>query len=215
MDTARTRSARHGWLLWFLLLNVLLAGVSLATDPIVREAAFDRLPPGATVDDKAVLGTMLDQELVLRVAFLPVRTFVGWGLFALCLYYMAVAFRPPAPVRLAQMFALEVRSESALVLGAVVGAVRQGLAPARFSGAPPWSILELTGTGGGLGTDALLGALNPFALLYLALLISGVGLVCGFGRVRSALVVLGVWVTTTVLNAGALVALRDLLQLGV
>lgn len=218
MDTAPTHTARHGWLLWFLLLNVLLAGVCLATDPTVREAAFDRLPPGATAEDKAVLGTMLDQELALRVAFLPVRTLFGWGLFALCLYYTAVAFRPPSPLRLAQVFSLEVRSEGALVLGAIAGAARQWLhpaAPAQFSGAPPWSILEFTGTSGGLGTDALLASFNPFTFLYLVLLISGIGLVCGFGRTRSLLVVLGVWATTTVLNAGALGALRDLLQLGV
>lgn len=209
---------RPRWLTMFLLLNITLAGVELAMDPVVGEATFARLPPGARAEDRVVLREMLDSQLPLRVAFLPVRNIAGWGLFALCLYYMALAFRPLGPVRFVQVFALEVWAETALTLGSMATVLREWIVPGspeQFANAPPFSLLGLLESSGSIGVDTLMGAVTPFALIYLAVLATGMALLCGFRSGRALLVVLGVWGGTLLLNAAALTALKDLLHLAV
>ena len=207
---------RPRWLLVSILLNFLLMGFELGMDPMFREAAFYHLPAGATVQDSAVLAQMLDRQMPLRLAFLPVRNFFGWGVFALCLYYTALAFRPPEPLRIVQVFALELWAEVPLALGSYATLLREWLAPsgaARFVNAPPLSLLDVVPTAGSLEQVALLGALNLFAGLSLAVLTAGMVALCGFQTKKALLVVCWVWVASLAWNAGVLAALRDLLHL--
>ena len=207
---------RPRWLLVFLLLNIALAGFEIGMDPLFREAAFGRLPAGATEQDRVALSEMLDRQVPLRLAFLPVRNVLGWGLFALCLYFTALAFRPLAPVRFVQVFALEVWAETALLLGNLATLIREWLAPseaAQFHNVPPLSLLDLIPTAGSLELDAMLGALNLFSGFYLLMLTMGMAAICGFRTRKALVVVLSVWGASLVLNAGALAALRDLLHL--
>jgi hypothetical protein len=204
---------RPRWLLMFVFLNALLAGIDLGMQPAVRQAAFDRLPPGAGKQDRVVLTQMFEEQLPFRLAFLPVRNAAGWGLFALCLYYAALAFRPLEPVRFSQVFALEVWAESALALGNLATLIRVWMIPSGPQpGTPAFSLRDIVSPVGALEPDVILGTLNLFALLYLAVLTLGMAVICGFRTGRSVLLVVSLWAASQMLNLAVLEALRDLLH---
>jgi len=205
---------RPRWLLMFVVLSALLAGIDLGMQPVVRQASFERLPPGAGEQDRVLLTQMFEEQLPFRLAFLPVRNAAGWGLFALCLYYTALAFRPLEPVRFSQIFALEVWAEGALALGGLATLIRVWIVPSSADpGAPPFSLRDIAPPLGALEPDFLLGSLSLFTLLYLAVLTLGVAVICGFRTGRSLVIVVSLWAASQMLNLAVLAALRDLLHL--
>jgi len=204
------------WLLAFLLLNTVLGAIALGMHPLLRESAFQHLPPGATAEDREVLSEMLQEQLPLRIAFLPVRNAMAWGLFGLCLYYMALALGPLEPVRFVQVFALEVWAESTAALEALATLLRAWLNPSgveRGLSAPPFSLLSLLPGLDGLELHALLSSLTVFSVLYLAVLTGGMVTLCGFRTRRALLLVVCVWGVSAMLNVATLSSIRDLLHL--
>jgi len=204
------------WLLAFVLLNMGLGAIELGMHPLFRQTAFQRLPAAATAEDRAVLSEMLQEQLPLRLAFLPVRNALAWGLFGLCLYYTALALGPLEPVRFVQVFALEVWAESTAALEALATLIRAWMDPsgsARGLIAPPFSLQGVLPALNGLELHTLLSSLNVFTVLYLAVLTGGMAVLGGFRPGRALLVVGCVWGVTVILNVAALSALRGLLQL--
>jgi hypothetical protein len=206
------------WLFAFLVLCGALLAINIALHSVSSEATLQHIPPSASPSEREYLKQMLDQDIILRLLFLPVRLSIGWGSFALALYYLCLAFRPPESLRFVQIFALEVHAESALVLGQLALLIQSLLAAPAGSFAaliPPLSVAALLPSPVDFAHLAVLVPLNVFSLLYVWILTLGVAHFTGFSRWKAFVVVVCVWVVAVCFNAGTLVMIRTALHLTV
>ncbi len=202
-EAALQIAARPRWLGAFLFLSVLSVIISAAGYPHFVQEMLTRLPPSASKEDKEFLVTSLSRELPARLAFLPIRLFLGWGSFALLLFYLAKMFEPKEVIQFRQMLALEVHSEAIGVAAGIVvtGLLISGIGGISLSLADVWN--------GPLLQETMLRQVSLAALWQI--LVQGVALshLCGFGKLRGFLVVALTWAITASLNIGAVQIIID------
>jgi hypothetical protein len=201
------------WLVAFLILSIVCGGVYAVLHPYFIQATLAHLPSSATNPDKEVVIQSLNLELPAKLAFLPVRLFIGWSAFALVLLYACEAFAPREIIRFQQMFSLEVHSEATMAIAnmaALVITITHGHAGLVDV---PFSLAGFTGGDQTFIIRSLLTSLNIFTLWQVVLLTIGVSTLSGFGKIRSTLIVLLVWTLSTMFNLGAMKLLQDQLHL--
>jgi len=201
------------WLAAFLVLSMLSAAAYAVNHPYLIQKALAHLPPSATNADKQVVIQSLNLDLPAKLAFFPVRLFIGWSTFSLVLLYACKAFAPRETIRFRQIFSLEIHAEATLViasLAAMVVAVTNGHVG---SVGVPFSLAGLVAGDQSFIVRSLLTSLNIFTLWQVVLLTIGVSILSGFGKIRSTLIVLLVWTLSTMFNLGAMKLLQDRLHL--
>ncbi len=104
-QAVRLIKAAPQWLPTFLALSLVSVGIYMLTHPHLIQATLDHLPSTATEVDRSVVAETFRTQLGLRLAFLPIRLFIGWAAFALTLLYVCKAFNPMEHVRFAQALA--------------------------------------------------------------------------------------------------------------
>ena len=157
---------------------------------------------------------ILDGELGVRCAFLPFKLLIGWASFAVVLFYSCKAWGKNQPIRFVQFLSLEVHAESALVLAQIAICVM-----ALFDGSERLLLIPLgldrvrTGPTSFL-SRTLLNAVNPFTAWYLVILSSGAARLCGFRRIKAALITLSVHVLNLAFSIVSMVLFQETFHLG-
>ena len=189
-----TIAARPRWAGAFALLAAAHCALLLANNAAYVHLTLSHLPPSATAMEVEQVRASLDEGLLARCLFLPVRLGVGWSSFALLLMFAtrSVARQPSGGFR--HFLALEVHAELILLLAAAVRTV-------------------LGGTGENLLLRALLGTPNLFTLWYIVLLAYGAASLCQMRFTRALLPVAGVWLLSFAFDAGVTQILRETLHL--
>ena len=189
------------WLGAFIILAVASVLILIVEYSFRAHQTASLLPPSAFDVDRLAAEQFLQTELLTRCAFLPVRLFTGWISFALVLYYTCVAFAPAQRIRFKQIFALEVHAEAILVFGTLVAAVYAMLSTPAEGTIP---IVPLSAASFMPGINGLMllfmNSVNLFQLLYVVALVYGIRQITGFGRVKSAFIVLIVWAVCAFTN---------------
>lgn len=199
------------WLFAFIFLASLSVVSYALVHPLLAEKTLKHLPVSATRADKQIVVDNLNRELPAKLAFYPLRLFMGWSTFALVLLYVCRALGTQEPVHFRQMFSLEVHSEVTSVIGGVV-TTTSALSVGAL-GEAPFSLATLLAPRSSFIINALLTSLNIFTLWQVVILTFGVSVLCNFGMTRSAILVLFVWLLSVVFNLGALKLLEDELHL--
>jgi len=192
-------ASRPRWLAAFVMLSVLSIVVSAFVYPQSVREMLTHLPSSATEADKQVLLQSLMGELPARLAFLPFRLFLGWGSFSLALLIVAKAFEPKEMVRFQQIFGLVVHTETISLFARVA---------ALIDVTPP-GLAGIIGGDRSFVVESLLRQLNVFTVWQIAVQIVVISILCGFGGVRSLVVVLLVWILFLSFNAGVARLLLD------
>jgi len=201
------------WLVAFIFLSIVCGTVYAMIHPYLIQATLAHLPSSAMNPDKEVVIQSLNLELPAKLAFFPVRLFIGWSAFALALLYACKAFAPRETVRFRQMFSLEVHSEATMAIANIVAIFFAITSAHAGSVDAPFSLAGFTGGDQSFIVRSLLTSLNIFTLWQIVLLIIGVSTLSGFGKTKSTLIVLVVWVVSTMFNLGAMKLLQDQLHL--
>lgn len=152
----------------------------------IVESTLAALPVAATAMDRSWARSILDNELLLRCAFLPLRQLAGIAAFALVLYWLCTAFDPPVRAHFKQVFALEIHAEVFNMIGA-------------------WAAFALTmlGSNGSLsGTCmfALLTSTKIFTLGYVVALTAGLLVLFGFSKLKAGLLASTAWTSVILFN---------------
>lgn len=202
------------WMAWFLMLAAVSIAVHLSLHPYLVKATLAHLPSSATTEDKAVLAQRLSDELPSRLMFLPVRLLTGWAAFALTLYAIGVAFRPPERLRYVKVFALQVRAETFNVLGQFTAVCSLFLAPTDETGpvAIPFSAAMFSSSSD-VVMFSLLNSLNLFTLFYVTFLTVGMKIQSRFSGVKAISVVVLTWSLSLLFHVGTTSFLRKTLHL--
>jgi len=201
------------WLTAFVILSIVSAGVYAIIHPYLIQATLAHLPSSATNEDKQVVIQSLNLELPAKLAFFPVRLFIGWSTFSLALLYACKAFALREIIWFRQMFSLEIHTEATSVIANLAAML---LAVTNANGGSvdvPFSLAGFIGGDQSFIVRSLLTSLNIFTLWQIVLLTIGVSILSGFGKIRSTLIVLLVWTLSTMFNLGAMKLLQDQLHL--
>ncbi len=166
------------WLGAFLLIAAGLVALRLAWQSRLVEMTLAALPATATAQEREWAHSLLDNELLLRCVFLPLRQIAGMGSFAFFLYLLCGAFGPPMRARFKQVLALEVHAEIFNLIG---GSVSLGL--------------TLLGAGTPLLTSAKI-----FTLWYVVALTAGVAVLFGFSKTKACLLASTAWIVSVLFN---------------
>lgn len=201
------------WLGAFIVLTVVSAACYGLIHPHLVQSTIAHLPPTATDADKQIVIESLNQELPAKLAFFPVRLFIGWGTFSLALLYACKAFAPREIIRFRQMFSLEIHAEATSVIASIAAMVVAVTNAHAGSVDVPFSLAEFVAGDQSFIVRSLLTSLNIFTLWQIVILTIGVSIVCGFGKTKSTLIVLLVWTLSTMFNLGAMKLLQDQLHL--
>jgi Yip1 domain. len=188
--SARILRDRPLWVLPFCLLAMLHMGLLAAGDPLRVDAVLAHLPPSAVSADRKEVASMFAGDLPVRVLFRPVRLFLGWGTFAGLLSLFARAFSPAEPVQFRRLFALEVHAEAILFIGAALALL-------------PFPVC------------VLIRSWNLCTLWYVAVLVTGIRVLCGFRIHIAAFIAAGAWVFTILFTLGIITLLANALHLRV
>jgi hypothetical protein len=196
-----------GWLAPFCLAALLQVAAFVLTYGVRVHAMQLQLPTSATVADRLAAAQMIWQSACIRSLFLPVRLFLGWGIFALCLFWGTGFLAPPRPLRFREILTLEMFAEIIPSLGVLIAAV---FAPAQASSALPAGAglsLLVFAPAASWFLKMLLANANLMQLLYIVVLVAGIAKLSGFtalpasgglGRgvsvLKSASVVFAVWI---------------------
>ena len=123
-------------------------------------------------------------------------------------------FRSEA-IRFSQVFSLEVHSEATSVIASLVVTMLTLSNPLMNAGpaSMPLSALSFIDPDQSFVVKTLLASLNIFTLWQILILSMGVSLFCGFGRMKSALIVVLAWAFSALFNLGALKLVQDELHL--
>jgi hypothetical protein len=201
------------WLAAFLILSIVCAGVYAIIYPYLIQATLAHLPSSATNEDKQIVMQSLNLDLPAKLAFLPVRLFIGWSTFSLVLLYACKAFAPSETIRFRQIFSLEIHAEATLVIANLASMLVAVTNAHAGSVDVPFSLAGFIGGDQSFIVRSLLTSLNIFTLWQIVLLTIGVSILSGFGKIRSTLIVLLVWTLSTMFNLGAMKLLQDQLHL--
>jgi hypothetical protein len=199
------------WLFPFIFLASISVVSYALVHPLLVQKTLDHLPLSATKADKQIVADNLSRELPAKLAFYPIRLFMGWSAFALVLLYVCRSWGTREPVRFRQMFSLEVHSEVTSAIGGVIATISALSIGA--VGDTPLSLAMLFSLPSSFIINALLTSLNIFTLWRVIILTSGVSVLCNFGVTRSVFLVLLVWLLSLVFNLGSLKLLEDALHL--
>lgn len=202
------------WLLLFLVLSGLSILLEVFIQPYSVQAVLNHLPQSVTELDKLSVLQNLNQELFTRVAFLPIRLLIGWGVFSYLLYYICTFLSPQKPFRFVHVFSLEVHAETALILGKIAMFFRLATDPINI-------IARLTIPFG--CTDfievknytafTLLNSVNIFTFAYIAILSVGISTICEMSKVRAFITACIAWGIAILFNVGSIMALQDVFHL--
>jgi hypothetical protein len=200
----------------WLILFILLAGVSIIVILLQHERvvqlALDHLPSSATAEDKVAVRQSLDENLVIRCGFLPIRLIVGWAMFALTLFYACKAWSTSEVVRFGQLFSLEVAAESIMVLGRIASLIYGGDAETPFLRVP-LGIDMISLPSQDAVVQMALNSVNVFSIWYFVILTMGISLIYGISKTKSVISVGAVWIVEILSNASILYVLRETLHL--
>ena len=166
------------WLPAFLLVAAGLIALRIAGHSHLVESTLAALPPTATAADRSWARSLLDDELVLRCVFLPVRQAAGMGIFAFFLFVLCTAFGPPVRARFKHVLALEVHAEVFNLLGGFLS-------------------LAITLSG---ADSALLTSAKIFTLWYVAALTAGIAVLFGYSKLKACLLASTAWIVSVLLN---------------
>lgn len=194
---------RPRWFVPFVILSIACVILFALRYPDTVRTAIDHLPASARSEERRHAADVLNDELMLRSLFLPIRLFMGWSAFSLVLFLSCKAFRPPEGIRFTQFLALEIHAELILLLSplaAMLGVPQPG---GGWLFAPPQDFLLRT----------LLTTINLVTLWYILVLTAGVSVLCGYGKRKAFLIVAGVWVISVSLNLGVLNQLSQVFHL--
>lgn len=203
------------WVAQVLILAGLSVIISVLTHPFVVETALHHLPSSASDADKAALTRMFDDELGVRLAFLPIRLLLGWTTFALLLFYVCRTWRSPEAVRFSQLFSLVVSAESITILAQLTSFVGMQFITSElsFGFVNPPSTLMIVGAPIDFITASFLNSINIFAVWNAVILIVGVRILYGFSTWKALVTIIVGWGVLTVSNLAVLALLRDTLRL--
>jgi hypothetical protein len=205
---------KPSWIGMFIALSIVSIGIMALSYTARTHQTSALLPPTATIQERATAEQTLQDEEIIRCAFLPVRLFIGWISFALVLYYTCAAFIPLQRTRLKQILSLEVNAEAFLVLGSFVSALS-----ALFASQQPKEILTMPLSAAMFmqadnGTMHLfLNSIDLFQLLYIIFLIYGIRKITGFGRMKSSFIVLIVWAMCVFGNVAMIAFVQERMHL--
>ena len=209
---AKEIKVKPQWIIPFILLAAVSMIVMLLQHDSVVHHTLTHLPASATAEDKVIVKQTLDENLVLRSGFLPVRLITGWATFALLLFYACKAWSTSEVVRFQQVFSLEVAAESTMVLARIASLVYSGGAESSFLRVP-LGIDMVFSPSQNVVVQMALNSVNVFSLWYLAVLALGISGICGITKTKSAISVAAVWIVGILSNASILYILRDTLHL--
>ncbi len=187
------------WFLPFLILSIIALIIEWFSFPYVLKVTIANLPPNAAQQHIQDAASYLHGQRAINAAFIPIKLMAGWSLFALVLYYVCLVFKPIEQIRFRHVFAVVVFSEMTPVVGKIfslVAALVKGIEHVN-------TVSELNnlygldllfpGATANLPLFTLICNMNPFSLWYLMVLTIGVSVVTGFGKIKSAIVVVCVW----------------------
>jgi hypothetical protein len=206
---ARTLQRRPRWLGAFLFLAALWVLFGFLEHPSALRATLERLPVSAAGPGQAAVVRALDEGLLLRLAFLPLRLLLGWGTFAALLWGAGRSFLPAGSAGFLQTLALEVHAEAAMTIsrGIECAATLGGMPAARIH---PFSLEWIFGGTGDPLVQFLLRSTNLCTLWYGALLAGGVTVLFRCRFRTAILLVAGVWLVSLGFSLGAIALLRDI-----
>jgi hypothetical protein len=204
------------WVAVFLVLAAVSVAVHFSLHPYLVQATIAHLPSSATAEEKALMAQVLNDELPVRLLFIPVRLLVGWSAFALILFGIAMAYRPAERLHYRRVLALEVRAETCNVAGQVAAALYLLVMKANGTGPVeiPFSAANIIPSSD-VVMFSLLNALNLFTLLYVVFLTEGIALQTGFSRRKAIFVVLPAWGLSVLFQVGTISFLRETMHLRV
>jgi hypothetical protein len=179
------RRAPH-WLAVFLLIATGMVALRLVSHSSLVESTLAALPASATEADRIWARSILDGDLLLRCAVLPLRLLAGMGTFAFFLHQLCAAFDPPVRARFKQVLALEIHAEVLVLLGA-------------------WAaFLVIPLTAGTARTEmvsvALLTSPKIFTLWYVVALAAGITTLFGCSKPKAAVLASTAWIVSVLFN---------------
>jgi hypothetical protein len=175
------------WLGAFLIITLCLVALRLASHSHLVEATLAALPSTATAADRTWAHSILNDELLLRCAILPLRQIAGMGVFAYFLHKLCLAFAPPGRARFTHVFAFEVHAEIFNLMG---GCVSLAI-----------TLLGIDGNSTGAGMFALLTTPKIFTLWYVGALAAGILTLFGFSKLMAGVLASTAWIVAAVFNA--------------
>jgi hypothetical protein len=211
-STATALRTTPRWVIAFLVLAAISCGLRSLAQPYILTSTLAHLPASATEADKQVVIENLTQQFPATLAFLPIRLLLGWGTFAVALYYIAGALGPPTKVRFTHILALEVHSESTSVIANAASVVALMISPSGSLLTTPLSVASIVPSGSFV-LNSLLTTLNIFTLWQIVIMTIGIKVMTGFGRIKSAIIVLLVWALSLLFTIGALKLVQDQMRL--
>ena len=213
--TSELLKSNPHWLGAFIVLAILSSTCYGLMHLSLVQSTLAHLPSTATDADKQIVRESLNQELPAKLAFFPIRLFIGWSAFSLTLFYTCKAFAPREVVRFSQVFSLEIHSEVTSVIASLVVTVLTLSSPSMATepAAIPLSVLNFIGHDQSFIVRSSLMTLNIFTFWQILILSAGVSVFCGFGRIKSAMIVMLAWAFSALFNLGALKLVQDELHL--
>jgi hypothetical protein len=201
------------WVVAFLFFSVVSATTYALNYPYLTQATVTRLPSTATLADKQEVVESLRLELPTKLAFFPVRMFVGWGIFSVALFYVSRAFAPREALRFEQVLSVEVHAEVSSIVANLITLILTLTSEDGKLADLPLSLAGVIHAEQDFVIKSLLTTLNIFTLWYIVFLTIAVATLCNLRKLKSLLVVLLVWTFSTMLNLGAMKILMDELHL--
>jgi hypothetical protein len=205
-------TATPRWGSAFLLLALTSVALRWIAQPFIVQSTLAHLPPSVTEADKQVVIDNLMMELPATLGFLPIRLLIGWGAFAVVVFFVTRALAPLNKVRFRQIFSLEVHAEATSVIAHAASVVAMVLSPKATIQTTPFSLAQVV-NGGSFVVDSLLTSLNIFTLWQVVILTIGLSSISGFRKGKSAVIVLLVWTLSSLFTLGALKLLQDQMRL--
>ena len=197
------------WLVQCIALSILSIVIAVTLHPSTVELTIHHLPSTVQASDKIAVRQMLDQELGVRCAFLPVRLLVGWSCFSLMLFYLCKGWRSRESVRFFQLFSLEVHSEAALMLVQIASMAVMVFIPDRQFISVPFGLDIFASPSTDFAARTLLNSMNVFTVWYIVILAVGISTLYQFNMVKGLLTAVIAWLMTACVNTGTTIILRD------
>jgi hypothetical protein len=207
--------ARQRWVGMFVVLAAGHILVSALTLPTSIEATLGRLPESANTADRQAVAAMLEQEQIVRSAFLPIRLGAAWAVFALWVVFLCRVFSLNVVPRYRVILALVVHAELFGLMGRAAALVRCRWWPSGDPARdllPPFSLAELFPPASGHLPTVAAAFVNPFAALSLVTLGLGLCAACGSRPMKGFVLALLAWAGGAAGSLGLLYAARILLH---
>ncbi|MGA9365771.1 MAG: hypothetical protein WBW16_15525 [Bacteroidota bacterium] len=195
------------WVMSFAALAVVGMTLDWFSFEVALQASLSQLPQRATPEMIQDAVTYLEGRRFINVAFSPIKVGIAIAVFSYVLYLVCSVSRPVSlpgrkhflSVVVWSSWILMIEKAVALVVRSAIGPVNSNIGLA-FSQPLGLGIINVSSSDPGL--LYALNAVNVFSVWYLFLVSAGISILCGFGRLKSILVVASVWLTGVVVSAG-------------